>query len=219
MLASSALRSHRALLDRPDEPAFTYLNEERGLSVETIEQFKLGVVDESDGEYAHLSGYLSIPYLTPTSVSEWWKNYTDLRFRRGPDVPEKAPKYRTLPGHPPRLFATTTLAAPEEYIVVVEGEMDAMTLIQCGIPAIGVPGVQSWKPYYSSIFGGFEKVLILADNDEAKDEGGVGVGEEFAEKVAKHVPNPKVILVPEGGDANGFFLQNGKAELRNLLGV
>ncbi|MGO2037009.1 MAG: toprim domain-containing protein [Brevibacterium sp.] len=218
-MASSALRFHRALLENQDEPAFTYLTEERGLSLETIERFKLGVVDESDDEYGHLEGYLSIPYITPTSTTEWWANYTDLRFRRGPSLSEKAPKYRTLPGHPSRLFATTTLADPGSYVVVVEGEMDAMTLIQCGVPAVGVPGVKAWKPYYRNIFAGFERVFILADKDEAKDGAEVGVGEKFAEEVAKAVPNPKVIVVPDGGDTNGFYLEHGAAELRALIGV
>ncbi|MGR6088933.1 toprim domain-containing protein [Brevibacterium sp. CSND-B09] len=219
MLASSAIRFHRELLENQDGPAFAYLSGERGLSLETIEQFKLGVVSESDEEYGHLAGYLSIPYITPTSPTEWWQNYVDLRFRRGPEMPDTAPKYRTLPGHPTRLFATTTLANPSDYIVIVEGEVDAMTLIQCGIPAVGVPGVKAWKPYYKNIFAGFERVYILADKDEAKDDAEVGVGERFAEEVARAVPNPKVIVVPDGGDTNGFYLKHGAAELRGLIGV
>lgn len=219
MLASTAIRFHHNLLHESDGPAYTYLREERGLEDETIDRFKLGVVEESDEEYGHLNGYISIPYITPTSATEWWQNYVDIRFRRGPDMSENAPKYRTLPGHPTRLFATTTLADPADYVVIVEGEMDAMTLVQCGIPAVGVPGVKAWKPYYRNIFTGFERVIILADNDEAKEEGGIGVGEKFAEEVAKHVPNPKVVIVPDGGDANGFYLEHGAAELRGLIGI
>lgn len=218
-LARSSLRHHNNLLAEKDGPAFTYLHEERGLSEETISEFKLGVVGDSDEDHEALAGYLSIPFITPTSRTDWQLNFTDLRFRRGPDLPDTKPKYRTLRGHPPRLFATTTLAAPTDYVAIVEGEIDAMTLIQCGIPAVGVSGVSAWKEYYRNIFSGFDRVIIVADNDEPKEGEDLGVGEKFAAEVAKHVPNPKVVVVPEGGDTNGFYLLNGAAELRTLLGV
>lgn len=218
-LATSSLRYHDNLLGESGEQAFTYLHEERGLSQETISEFKLGVVGDSDENHESLAGYLSIPFITPTSRTDWQMNFTDLRFRRGPDLPETKPKYRTLPGHPPRLFATTTLANPGEYVAIVEGEIDCMTLNQCGIPAVGVSGVSAWKEYYRNIFAGFERVIVVADNDEPKEGESLGVGEKFAEEVAKNVPNPKVVVVPEGGDTNGFYMLNGAAELRNLLGV
>lgn len=218
-LAKTSLRYHNNLLDPSYEQAFTYLHEERGLSPETIDEYKLGVVGNSDEDHEALAGYISIPFLTPTSRTDRALNYTDLRFRRGPDLPDTKPKYRTLPGRPPRLFSTTTLANPSEYVAIVEGEIDCMTLNQCGIPAVGVSGVSAWKDHYRNIFSGFERVIVVADNDEPKEGESLGVGEKFAEEVAKNVPNPKVVVVPEGGDANGFYLLNGAVELRHLLGV
>lgn len=198
---------------------FTYLREERGLEEKTIEYFELGVVGSSDEDYGNLEGYLSVPYITPCSMADWDMNYVDIRFRRGPDMSEFAPKYRTRPGHPTRIFNTRALANPGEYIAICEGEVDAMTLWQAGIPAVGIPGVKAWKPYYNRIFSGFEKVIIVADGDEAKDGAEQGVGEVFAAEVAKKVPNPKVTVVPDGGDTNSFYLEHGATELRNLLGI
>lgn len=225
-LAGQAHRFHRNLKQESCEPHYTYLREERGLSDLTIDHFELGVVGASDEDYPHLEGYLAIPYIAPCDLVDWDLNYVDIRFRRGPGLSESAPKYRTLPGHPTRLFNTRVLANPGPYIAIVEGEIDAMTLWQCGIPAVGVPGVKAWKPYYSNIFSGFERTLIIADNDKPKDSDEesdeverVGVGEKFASEVAKKVPNPKVTLIPDGGDTNSFYLEFGAAELRNLLGV
>lgn len=219
-LASAAMRMNRNLLEDPSfERHYSYLTEERGLTRETLEEYRLGVADASDEDYGHLENYISIPFITPSSRSDWRMNFSDLRFRRGPDMPDSKPKYRTLPGHEPRMFATTTLANPGSYIVIAEGEICTLTLLQCGIPAVGISGVSAWKPYYRNIFAGFEKVIIMADNDEPKEGEKVGVGEKFANEIAKDVPNPKVILVPEGGDTNGFFTLNGAAELRNLIGV
>ncbi|GAA1645676.1 hypothetical protein GCM10009700_35100 [Brevibacterium sanguinis] len=218
-LASAAIRMNENLFAPNGEPVFTYLREERGLTEETINKYRLGVVDASDEEYGNLAGYVSIPFITPTSRTDWHLNFTDLRFRRGPDMPDSKPKYRTLPGREPRLYGTTTLANPGEYVVLVEGEIDCLTLLQCGIPAVGLSGVSAWKPYYRNVFNGFEKVIIIADNDEPRDGEKVGVGERFAGEIAKQVPNPKVVLIPEGKDTNGFFMLNGAAELRNLIGV
>lgn len=227
-LGSQVRRFHQELKSQNGEQAFEYLHVERGLSEETIEFFELGLVGSSDEDYSNLGGYISIPYITPCSLTDWDMNYVDIRFRRGPEMSEKAPKYRTLPGHPTRLFNTRALANPGSYIAIVEGEVDAMTLWQCGIPAIGVPGVKAWKPYYRSIFSGFEKTYIIADNDAApepdpdsdeEEPAGLGVGEKFAAEVAKKTPSPKVVTIPDGGDTNGFYLEHGAAELRRLIGV
>lgn len=219
ILAGQVRRLQRNLLDGSSLQAFTYLHEDRGLKEETIKYFELGVVESSDEDYGNLEGYLSIPYIAPCSMADWDMNYIDIRFRRGPDMSEFAPKYRTRPGHPTRIFNTRALANPGEYIAICEGEVDAMTLWQAGIPAVGIPGVKAWKPYYNRIFSGFERVIIVADGDEAKDGAEQGVGEAFAAEVAKQVPNPKVTVIPDGGDTNSFYLSNGVTELRNLLGI
>lgn len=214
------MRYHQALLSDEGASAYSYLTEERGLNEKTIDEFKLGVVGEGcDEDHASMKGYVSIPFITPTSRVDWQLNFSDMRFRRGPDLPEEKPKYRSLPGHEPRLFATTTLADPGEYVVIAEGEFCVLTLLQCGIPAVGLSGVSAWKDYYRNVFSGYERVIIMADNDEPKEGEKIGVGEKFANEIAKHVPNPRVIVVPEGKDTNGFYNLHGAAELRELIGV
>src|SRR5699024_10088762 len=102
-------------------------------------------------------------YITPTSRTDTALNFADIRFRRGPDVDEEKPKVRSITGHRSRLYCTTTLANPGSYVAIAEGEMDTLTLNQCGIPAVGVAGVSAWNSdYYDRIFSGFEKVIIPA---------------------------------------------------------
>lgn len=215
-LASSARKYHQALVQDPEGPAYLWLTEDRGLTPETIEEYMLGVVDPdcADPEHQAMIGYISMPYLTPTSRVDRALNFADIRFRRGPGVSDDRPKVRSIPGHRSRLYCTTTLAAPGPYVAIAEGEMDTLTLNQCDIPAVGVAGVSAWNAdYYDKIFSGFEKVILPADNDDD------GQGKEFAERVAKSVPNPKIVLMPEGEDVNSYFMKVGAAELRAHLGV
>lgn len=176
----------------------------------------LGVVDPDCAEPEHqaMIGYISMPYLTPTSRTDTALNFADIRFRRGPDVSESRPKVRSISGHRSRLYCTTVLANPGSYVAIAEGEMDTLTLNQCGIPAVGVAGVSAWRDeYYPSIFAGFEKVIIPTDNDDD------GQGQDFADRIAKSVPNPKIVLMPEGEDVNSYFMKVGASELRAHLGV
>lgn len=179
-------------------------------------EHQLGVVaeDSADPEHQPMAGYISYPFLTPTSRTDTALNFTDIRFRRGPDVAESKPKVRSIAGHRSRLYCTTVLATPGPFICVAEGETDTLTLNQCGIPAVGVCGVSAWNgDYYDRIFSGFEKVIIPADNDDD------GQGEEFASRVAKDVPNPKIIIMPDGEDVNSYFVKYGVAAVRDHLGI
>lgn len=215
-LASAARRYHADLMSDPKGPAYLYLTEERGLTEETIVEYQLGVVgpDSAEPEHQAMIGYISLAYLTPTDRRDTALNFTDIRFRRGPEVSEERPKVRSITGHRSRLYCTTSLAMPGDYIAIAEGEMDTLTLNQCEIPAVGVAGVSAWdSDYYGRIFSGFEKVIIPADNDDN------GQGQDFAERVAKSVPNPKVVLMPEGHDINSYFIEYGAGALRDRLGV
>ena len=215
-LASAAHRYHEALMSNPEKPAFTWLTESRGLTPETLVEYQLGVVEEDSAEPEHqaMIGYISMPYLTPASRVDTDLNFVDIRFRRGPGVAEERPKVRSIAGHPSRLYCTTTLANPGSYVAVAEGEIDTLTLNQVGIPAVGVAGVSAWNSdYYGRIFSGFDYVIIPADNDDR------GQGAEFAERVAKDVPSPRIVLMPDGHDVNSFFVEAGAQALRDHLGV
>src|SRR5699024_12840317 len=128
------------LLQRPSAPACVCLTEHRGRSEEPLAEYQLGVVppDSAEPEHQAMIGYVSMPSITPTSRTDTALNFADIRFRRGPDVDEEKPKVRSITGHRSRLYCTTTLANPGSYVAIAEGEMDTLTLNQCGIPAVGV---------------------------------------------------------------------------------
>lgn len=213
-LSSAARRSldkrawdyHSSLLSPEGHDLYAYLTEERGLTDETIRRFRLGAVVDPDGLDETARGWLAIPYITPTGV-------VALRFRRPPGS-DDSKKYWQPPGSDLTIFNTPVLADPRtRWVVITEGEFDAMIAAQCGLPAIGIPGASAWQDHYTAVFEGYERVIICGDNDDT------GAGKKFAAQVAKDVPNPAVMLMPEGHDVNSYFLEYGARGLREYLKV
>lgn len=193
-MAEATETYHKAINPREDSHAVAYLKS-RGMLWASVQYFKLGVVDDPLPGHEKYRGRLAIPYITRSGV-------VSMRFRAIP--PDDSPaKYLSLPGDPPRLFNPLDLDRREPFVCITEGEFDAITAHQAGLPAVGVPGVQAWGSFWPRMFDGYETVYILADNDDK------GQGAAFAEKVASQVPNSRVVLMPEGHDVNSYVLAEG----------
>ncbi|MFC0547072.1 toprim domain-containing protein [Kutzneria chonburiensis] len=113
----------------------------------------------------------------------------------------------TLPGDRPRLYNTPALMTASDQIAICEGELDTVTAAACGLDAVGVPGVEAWQPHFAPAFLGYERVYLLADNDDS------GQGLKFAERIAGELPNARVVLMPHGHDVNSLVMQQGKRSL------
>lgn len=167
-------------------------------------RFRLGYVAVPLTGHDYLQGRLVIPYLTRAGVVE-------LKFRK---IEGDGPKYLYASGATAqRIFNPNALFDDREYICVCEGELDAVTAEQCGLPAVAIPGVENWRPYFARVFAGYDRVLILGDADDK------GQGEGFANDLARLVPNSRVVLMPEGEDVNSFYLAEGADALRRRVGV
>lgn len=201
-LAKRVTAYHEQLFSPSGSDLLDYLTDARGLEPETLSQFQLGAVVSPEDSDEPARGKVAIPYLTRSGP-------VSLRFRRGPDG--EGPKYWQPAGTNITIFNTAELVKHQKWIVVCEGEIDCITAVQAGIPAVGIPGVNAWKAHYFTLFEGYERVIILADNDDK------GQGEEFAKKVADEVPAPAIIKLPDGHDVNSFYVEHGAQALRALL--
>jgi DNA primase len=204
-LVDRVLKYHDQLKSPDAAPLLEYLTEERQLSLETIGQFLLGAAVSPDVLDDPGKGMITIPYITPNGP-------VALRFRRPPGK-ETGPKYWQPAESHTTIFNTKAFFASEETIAITEGEMDCITLVQAGIPAVGIPGASAWKSHFRLLFEGYESVIICADNDDQ------GAGRKFAAKVAQNVPGPKVLLMPEGHDVNSYYCEFGRQALREYMGV
>lgn len=88
-------------------------------------------------------------------------------------------------------------------LYIAEGETDALTLIQAGLQAIGVPGATAWKSCTEDkpdLFKKFEKIVIIPDQDKAGFKLVHSISSKFTE-------NTYIINIPRKfNDVNEFFL-------------
>ncbi len=164
----------------------------RGLTLEDVAPFWIGVVNNPLPGHEQFKGRLSIPYITPTGV-------VDLRFR---SLSDEEPKYLGLPGATTTMFNVNALFYAKKYICVCEGELDTVIMsTKTTHHTIGVPGASSWKPHYTRILDDFETVIVMADGDSA--------GQGFAQKIIRELSNVRIVQMPEGEDVNSMYQKNG----------
>jgi len=181
--------------------------EERGISEQVAARFQLGsIVDPINGHEMY-DGWISIPYITAGNTCVGFK------FRR---LDDGKPKYGSPTGQKAHLYNVADVLPLSPYIVVCEGELDTViTSGMLGIPAVGVPGVQAWKPHFAKLFMGYETIYVVGDNDVKED--GSNPGAEFSKRVANEILNSQIVTLPPGMDINDYYLAHGADATRALL--
>ncbi len=178
------------------------LRTERALTDEVIDRYKLGVQN----------GRLTIPIRDAEGNCVDIRRWLSPKERRDdePKILHWAQGYGA-----PRLFPIDQLKHPS--LPLVEGELDALTAISQGIPAITVTaGVQTWHDSLSELLE--EKTItILMDHDEAGRKG----AEKRAQSLAPHGCTVRVAKWPEdrpeGWDVTDELITKGVKSLRALL--
>lgn len=190
------------------EPALKYL-EGRGISELVASQYRLGVVTDPIAGHENYVGWLSIPYITANELCVGFK------FRR---LDGGTPKYGAPLGNKAHLYNVADITKNSSRIVVCEGELDTVVVSGIlGLPAVGVPGVASWKPHFAKLLNGYDTVYVVGDNDIKED--GTNPGADFSRRVASEVINATIVELPAGTDINEYYLQYGLDAARRLLGV
>ena len=181
--------------------------EERGISDAVAAMFELGTITDPINGHEMYEGWLSIPYITAGG------SCVGFKFRRLDDI---KPKYGSPTGQKAHLYNVVDVTIMSPYVVICEGELDTViTSGVLGIPAVGVPGVAAWKSHFPKLFGGYETVYVVGDNDIKED--GSNPGAEFAKRVANEVMNSTIVTLPAGMDINDYYLKHGMEDTRKLL--
>jgi DNA primase len=181
--------------------------EERGISDAVAALYQIGSITEPINGHEMYEGWISIPYITASG------SCVGFKFRR---VDEGKPKYGSPAGQKAHLYNVCDIVIDSPYIVVCEGELDTViTSGVLGIPAVGVPGVAAWKPHFPKLFGGYDTVFVVGDNDVKED--GSNPGAEFAKRVANEVMNSIIVTLPPSMDINDHYLAHGFDATRALL--
>jgi len=151
-----------------DPDALDYLMGQRGLTMETIQHFRLGKAEKNGVRY------LVIPHVQRGQV-------VNVKYRT---LPPAEKSFARWPGCPSVLFngdALLELAgkpARERVVTVCEGETDAMALHQVGLPHVvsSTAGAGAWPEEWLGLLEPATTILLAYDSDEA--------GELGAEKAA-----------------------------------
>jgi DNA primase len=176
---------------------------QRGITKEVAHTYRLGGVVEPLVGDEEFTGRLSIPYITRTGV-------IDIRYRAL--APDQTPKYLSRTGSQIRLYNVSALLKPSETIAICEGEIDAITMdALVGVPAVGVPGSNSWRDHFRLLFEDYSQVLVMCDGDQA--------GREFGKRIAGEITGATIIHMPEGTDVNDVYVNEGADGVKKRIGL
>lgn len=174
----------------------------RGIELDHARSNALGVVRDPLPQHSHLEGRLAIPYLTdygPVNMS-----FRCLRKHHCKE--EGCKKYKFMSGWPTNLYGVQSLTKADDWIAVTEGEIDALTLKQIGIPAVGVSGAEKWEDHWIDVFEDFSRVYIFTDGDSA----GKGMWDKWSYELGNSAIRVKL---PDGEDVNSIYVKHGKEPL------
>ena len=178
-----ALKCHERL--KNDHDALAYVTETRGISIEAIDNFRLGLeVDQPGGKW------LTIPHFVKGKL-------INIKSR---SLPPAEKTFRRITGCPSVLFNADALEGAEE-IIIAEGETDAMTLWDQGIRnVVGVTaGAGSFLPEWIDQLQAVKKIVLCYDPDES--------GQKGVREVARRLGYDRCfnVILPDGQDVNEYF--------------
>ncbi len=154
----------------------------RGLQVATLTNYGVKVDD-------HPTHPIVFPYPNLTGV--WYER------RRTWIGDERPNKYLSPKGASPHLYNPLHLGPNAGQVWFCEGEFDTLTLIEHGLPAIGVAGTNAFNKKWIHLYEDSE-VVVAYDGDIA----GIEAGGKLVEAFRNRRTRAFLLPMPEGYDMN-----------------
>jgi replicative DNA helicase/5S rRNA maturation endonuclease (ribonuclease M5) len=205
--------AHRALL--ADTEALDYLLADRGLTMDVITEQKLGVVTHKFHKQGETKAIM-IPYVhNGQTVYAKYRTVTTDPTKKEFDSPR---------GWQAPLYNQAVIKSGMEYLIFVEGEMNALTLMSMGVKnVVAVPGANTQKTMWVTLVDAAEpkQLYLLFDRDK--------VGQRAAQEMAVKLGIEKClnIVLPEfdhpteedkkGKDINEWFRSGNTKEDFDVL--
>lgn len=199
---------HKQLLLRDNREVLAEFQTRRGLTVDTIQKFRIG--------WCAARRAYTIPVFDPDG------DPINVRYYY-PQATGKQPKYRNHKGY--GRMALYPLwpdnAVLGDGLVIAEGELDALTCIQHGVPALTVTaGAGNWNSVWNGMFKD-KQIWVVYDRDKAGHDGAVRI----VNHLRRHVRSIRIVELPfeykvnHGEDLTDFFVKHGMSddEFRRLL--
>ena len=150
--------------------SMNYLMNERQLELLTLQRFKIGVLYDE----------IVFPY---------WRDGEVVFIKHLKLARDNGKKEMRVEANcEPCLFGWQAIPELTRSVTICEGEIDAMTLWQYGLPALSVPfgggkgDKQRWIEYEYDNLNRFDEIFICMDNDDA----GIAAAKEIIERLGAH---------------------------------
>ena len=198
---------HQMLLK--DEQAMGYLKS-RGIAAVSVVRFQLGLSTDQNG-----GRWLTIPHIVRGEV-------LNIKSR---SLPPADKTFRRETGCRSVLFNADAIAKHQE-IIITEGEIDAITLLQAGFQnAVGATnGAGAFDADWVKQLESARKIYICFDNDEAGQKGAVSLAKRLGYNRCLNVLLPDndindYMRSHSGEDFKSFLQDAKKFQLPGVIGV
>jgi twinkle protein len=161
----------------------------RGLSEQTLKDFKIGEMEQGGKTYA------VFPYIREDGL-------VNAKYRN----PKEKKDMRQEKDAEPCLFGWHLINPKARSVAICEGEIDAMTLHQAGIPALSVnagAGNHQWIENDWDRLECFDDIVLCFDNDEAGQKGAADVVARLG------VQRCRIAIFGKAKDANEYLTDHG----------
>ncbi|MGV8057877.1 MAG: DnaB-like helicase C-terminal domain-containing protein [Smithellaceae bacterium] len=169
-----------------DSAAMEYITITRGLNIETVKAFNIGLQIDTDGKQ-----WLTIPHYEKGKL-------INIKSR---SLPPAEKTFRRVKDCRSILFNADALEIYKDQIFITEGEIDALTLWNHGIKnVVGVTtGAGSFDPAWIDALKAIKKIILCYDPDEP--------GQKGAKEAARRLGYDRCfnVVLPDGKDINEYF--------------
>ena len=182
----------------------------RGISLETLKKFHVGFCPQwRANEKAPYSPRLIIPV--------WSGGYLARDTR--PNLTETQAKFQKMRVGKTRLFNTEALKQNVKPVFIVEGEIDALSIIDAGGVALGLASIANIGKFIEAVKENPPKVnlIICLDNDSKGQEAAVKIAASLKE--IKFFSYRQVRFPDSYKDANDFLMNDKKNFIAWINGV
>lgn len=168
------LEMHHKLLNTPE--TLDTILEQRHWELDTVHALNLGLSGRA----------LVYPHFDATGVPVFLK-YRSLG--KNPKV-----KFWGSKGHDATIYNVAAIRPNMEYLFIVAGEADAVSLINLGeTNVVGIPGERICKPEWIEFFRQAKRLILIYDNDEAGELGRAGFVRKYPGLPVTHVNVPRAV--------------------------
>lgn len=175
----------------------------RGLTLETLNRYKVGYIENWRNPKAP-NAPASPRLIIPTS------DYSYLARDTRTELTKEQQKYNKIKVGKVRIFNSRALGEAKKPIFVVEGELDALSIIDVGGEAIALGSTANKKAFLTMLESQkpSSPLIIAMDNDEA----GSRANKELTEGLERlNVPFYEIDIVQSDKDANEALNRNREA--------